>query len=105
VGLPLAVEFGKKRETIGFDLSQTRVESYRNVIDPTGEVSSEDLCAAAQLAVTTDPVALAQANFIIVVVLTPVDLAHQSGFRTLKARSNHVYNPTSDYGEVFPRRY
>ena len=40
VGLPLAVEFGKKYETIGYDLSQTKVESYRRLIDPTGEVSS-----------------------------------------------------------------
>ncbi len=43
VGLPLAVEFGKKRKTIGFDLSQAKIESYRRFVDPTGEVSSADL--------------------------------------------------------------
>jgi UDP-N-acetyl-D-mannosaminuronate dehydrogenase len=46
VGLPLAVEFGKKRPTLGFDLSPTKIESYRRFIDPTGEMSSEDLRAA-----------------------------------------------------------
>nr|MBA2689537.1 nucleotide sugar dehydrogenase [Burkholderiales bacterium] len=40
VGLPLAVEFGKKYRTVGFDLSQAKIESYRQHIDPTGEVSA-----------------------------------------------------------------
>ena len=43
VGLPLAVEFGKKVRTIGFDLLPRKIESYRRHVDPTGEVSSEDL--------------------------------------------------------------
>ena len=38
VGLPLAVEFGKKCRTIGYDLSQKKVEHYRRFVDPTGEV-------------------------------------------------------------------
>lgn len=46
VGLPLAVEFGKKFETIGFDLSDSKIASYKNYCDPTGEVSAEDLKAA-----------------------------------------------------------
>jgi UDP-N-acetyl-D-galactosamine dehydrogenase len=45
VGLPLAVEFGKKYPTIGFDLSTEKIEHYRRFIDPTGEVRSEDLRA------------------------------------------------------------
>ena len=77
VGLPLAVEFGKKRKTIGFDLSHAKVENYRRFVDPTGEVSSEDLRAAVQLTVSTEPAALAQADFIIIAVPTPVDSAHQ----------------------------
>ena len=40
VGLPLAVEFGKKYRTIGFDLSAEKVANYRNHVDPTGEVST-----------------------------------------------------------------
>ena len=90
VGLPLAVEFGKKGKTIGFDLSPAKVESYRRFVDPTGEVSGEDLRAAAQLTVTTDPAALAQADFIIVAVPTPVDAAHQPDFGALAGASESV---------------
>ena len=90
VGLPLAVEFGKKRKTIGFDLSQAKVENYRQCIDSTGEVSSEDLRAAKQLTVSTDPAVLAQADFIIVAVPTPVDLAHQPDLAALSGASESV---------------
>jgi UDP-N-acetyl-D-galactosamine dehydrogenase len=90
VGLPLAVEFGKKRKTIGFDLSPAKIESYRGFVDPTGEVSSEDLRAAVQLSVSTDPAALAQADFIIVAVPTPVDAAHQPDFGPLVGASESV---------------
>ena len=54
VGLPLAVEFGKKYHTIGYDLSEAKVESYKNYRDPTGEVSSEEL-RAARRTVSNDP--------------------------------------------------
>jgi UDP-N-acetyl-D-galactosamine dehydrogenase len=90
VGLPLAVEFGKKRETIGFDLSSAKVESYRRFVDPTGEVSSADLRAAERLTVTTDPATLARADFIVIAVPTPVDSAHQPDFRPLAAASESV---------------
>lgn len=90
VGLPLAVEFGKKRKTIGFDLSHAKVESYRRFVDPTGELSSEELRAAVQLTVSTDPAALAQADFIIVAVPTPVDAAHQPDLGALTGASETV---------------
>lgn len=90
VGLPLAVEFGKKRKTIGFDLSQAKVENYRRFVDPTGEVSSDDLRASSQLTVTTDPGALAQADFIVVAVPTPVDTAHQPDFGPLAGASESI---------------
>jgi UDP-N-acetyl-D-glucosamine/UDP-N-acetyl-D-galactosamine dehydrogenase len=90
VGLPLAVEFGKKQKTVGYDLSRAKVESYRRFVDPTGEVASEDLRAAAQLAVTTDPAALGQADFIVVAVPTPVDDAHQPDFGALAGASEAV---------------
>ena len=63
VGLPLAVEFGKKFRTIGLDLSAEKVASYKQHIDPTGEVSSADLKAATLLEVGTDPAALREADF------------------------------------------
>jgi UDP-N-acetyl-D-galactosamine dehydrogenase len=90
VGLPLAVEFGKKRKTIGFDLSQSKVESYRRFIDPTGEVSSADLRAAEHLTVSTDPAVLAEADYIVVAVPTPVDIAHNPDFTPLIGASESV---------------
>jgi UDP-N-acetyl-D-galactosamine dehydrogenase len=90
VGLPLAVEFGKKTRTIGFDLSEKKVGSYRNFIDPTGEVSEAQLRASRHLFVTTDAAALAEADTIIVAVPTPVDAAHQPDFGPLIGSSESV---------------
>ncbi len=90
VGLPLAVEFGKKYRTLGFDLSAEKVEAYRRHVDPTGEVSSEDLKAATQLEVSTDPAVVREADFIVVAVPTPVDDAHQPDFSPLVGASDFV---------------
>jgi UDP-N-acetyl-D-galactosamine dehydrogenase len=90
VGLPLAVAFGRKHPTIGFDLSAAKVENYRRFVDPTGEVSSTDLRAAEQLTVGTDPAALSAADFIVVAVPTPVDIAHQPDFSPLAGASQAV---------------
>jgi UDP-N-acetyl-D-galactosamine dehydrogenase len=90
VGLPLAVAFGRKWDTIGFDLSLAKVSSYRRFIDPTGEVTSDDLRAANRLVVTTDPAALADADFVVVAVPTPVDDAHQPDFGPLASASESV---------------
>jgi UDP-N-acetyl-D-glucosamine/UDP-N-acetyl-D-galactosamine dehydrogenase len=90
VGLPLAVEFAKKRQTIGYDLSRTKVESYKRYIDPTGEVSPDDFQAARELLVTIDPAELFRADYIIVAVPTPVDLAHQPDFSPLVGASEAV---------------
>ena len=90
VGLPLAVEFGKSFRTIGFDLSQEKVEAYRRGVDPTGEVASEDLRAAKRLQVTTDAADLRQADFVIVAVPTPVDDAHNPDSSPLVSASEFV---------------
>ena len=90
VGLPLAVEFGKKRTTVGFDLSVSKIESYRRFIDPTGELDSADLRAATQLSVSADPAALAGADYIVVAVPTPVDIAHNPDFTPLAGASKTV---------------
>jgi UDP-N-acetyl-D-galactosamine dehydrogenase len=90
VGLPLAVEFGKKMQTIGYDLSAEKIENYRRYCDPTGEVSTADLKAATQLTVTTDPARLAEADFIVVAVPTPVDDAHIPDFSPLIGSSTTV---------------
>jgi UDP-N-acetyl-D-galactosamine dehydrogenase len=83
VGLPLAVEFGKKFRTVGFDLSAEKVAAYREFNDPTGEVASEDLRAATQLTCHTDPAVLSDADFVVIAVPTPVDGAHQPDFTPL----------------------
>jgi len=90
VGLPLAVEFGRKFRTVGFDLSKDKVDAYRRGEDPTGEVSREALAAAKRLEVTTDPASLAVADFIVVAVPTPVDDAHQPDFSPLVGASEFV---------------
>ena len=90
VGLPLAVEFGKKGRTLGFDLSTAKIEHYRNFVDPTGEVSTEALKAARFLEVGTDPSVLADADFIVVAVPTPVDIAHNPDFTPLAGASRTV---------------
>jgi UDP-N-acetyl-D-galactosamine dehydrogenase len=88
--MPLAVEFGKKRTTIGFDLSSSKIESYKKYVDPTGELSPAELKAAEQLSVSTDPAALANAKYIVVAVPTPVDEAHNPDFTPLAGASKTV---------------
>ena len=90
VGLPLAVEFGKKYRTLGFDLATEKVASYRRFVDPTGEVSSEDLRASTGLECSTDPAVLGEADFVIVAVPTPVDEAHRPDFTPLVKSSESV---------------
>ena len=90
VGLPLAVEFGKKFPTVGFDLSTAKIDAYRRHVDPTREVSTEELRAATGLSVTSDPTELSRADFIIVAVPTPIDEAHQPDFGPLLGASESV---------------
>ncbi|TAE84004.1 MAG: Vi polysaccharide biosynthesis UDP-N-acetylglucosamine C-6 dehydrogenase TviB [Bacteroidetes bacterium] len=73
VGLPLAVEFGKKYPTIGFDINQARITELQQKHDRTLEVSSEQLAEATHLTYTASLDVLKQANFYIVTVPTPID--------------------------------
>lgn len=90
VGLPLAVEFGKKHRTIGFDMSEEKVQAYRRHVDPTGELSADELKAAGLLEPTTDPARLKEADFIIVAVPTPIDDAHNPDFGPLLKASESI---------------
>jgi UDP-N-acetyl-D-galactosamine dehydrogenase len=83
VGLPLAIAFGQRRRTIGFDLSKEKIDAYRRCVDPTGEVGSEQFAAARMLEVTTDASQLAAADDVVVAVPTPVDVAKQPDFSPL----------------------
>jgi UDP-N-acetyl-D-galactosamine dehydrogenase len=73
VGLPLAVEFGKKYNVIGLDLKQSRIEELKSGKDSTLETSPEQLASARLLRFTTDYRDLADCNHFIVTVPTPVD--------------------------------
>jgi UDP-N-acetyl-D-galactosamine dehydrogenase len=90
VGLPVAVAFGRERRTIGFDLSRRRIESLRRHVDATGEVSTTELMASGHLRATPDPGELAQADFIIVAVPTPISAARQPDLRPLERASETV---------------
>ncbi|MBK1781734.1 Vi polysaccharide biosynthesis UDP-N-acetylglucosamine C-6 dehydrogenase TviB [Advenella sp. WQ 585] len=73
VGLPLAVEFGKKRPVLGFDINQKRIAELQGGQDHTLEVSDEELAEASHLSFSADPAELAKANTFIVTVPTPID--------------------------------
>lgn len=73
VGLPLAVEFGKKLSVVGFDIHQKRIEELRNGQDHTLEVSPEELVQAINLTYSADLEDLKNCNFFIVTVPTPID--------------------------------
>ena len=90
VGLPLAIEFGKRFRTIGFDLSVAKVEAYLEHEDPTGEVGAEAFATATMFHPTTNPSALKDADFIVVAVPTPVDDAHIPDFSPLISASTLV---------------
>ncbi|WP_304442187.1 Vi polysaccharide biosynthesis UDP-N-acetylglucosamine C-6 dehydrogenase TviB [Polynucleobacter kasalickyi] len=73
VGLPLAVEFGKKRTVIGFDINQNRIEQLRSCIDITLEINEEELYESKHLSFTTNLDDLKLCNCFIVTVPTPID--------------------------------
>lgn len=73
VGLPLAVEFGKKYQVIGFDINKKRINELKNGQDKTLEVSSEELAEAKKISYTDKLEDLKAANIFIVTVPTPVD--------------------------------
>ena len=75
VGLPLAVEFGKVRETVGFDINNNRVEELKNSYDRTKETSAEDLSSASFLDYTNNISDIFDASIYIVTVPTPIDSA------------------------------
>ena len=71
VGMPIAVEFAKHINVIGFDINETRVNEYKNGIDSTNEVGEE--ISKTTVDFTSDPKRLKDAKFIIVAVPTPVN--------------------------------
>ena len=77
VGLPLALAFGRKMNTIGFDISESKLKAYMSGYDPTGEMEPELFQQATKLIFTANPSELKKADFIVVAVPTPIDNAKQ----------------------------
>ena len=73
VGLPLAVEFGRKYQTLGFDINEQRIAELSDGTDRTLEVDSEELASADHLSFTSRIEDLKECNFFIVTVPTPID--------------------------------
>lgn len=90
VGLPLAVEFGKVMDVIGFDINEERIKELRDGFDRTREVESEDLKAAKHLSFSADLKDLSNVSFFIVTVPTPVDEARKPDLRPLIGASKTV---------------
>jgi UDP-N-acetyl-D-galactosamine dehydrogenase len=90
VGLPLAVAFGRKVRTIGYDPAAEKVAAYREGRDPTGELAPGELAAARSLECTTDPARLSECDVIIVAVPTPVDEARLPDFTPLISACRHL---------------
>lgn len=90
VGLPLAVAFGKAYKTIGYDLSKEKIAQFKKHNDSTGEVSKEEFETSNYLEITSDPVKIKEADFIIVAVPTPIDAAHQPDLAPVISASNTV---------------
>ncbi|MER1939317.1 MULTISPECIES: Vi polysaccharide biosynthesis UDP-N-acetylglucosamine C-6 dehydrogenase TviB [unclassified Castellaniella] len=90
VGLPLAVEFGKQRDVLGFDINARRIEELRAGQDHTLEVSGPELAEATQLHYSADPAELASANVFIVTVPTPIDQYKQPDLTPLERASETI---------------
>lgn len=90
VGLPLAAEFGKYYDTIGFDIKKSRLEELRQGVDSTLEIPTEALRAAKRLRCTGDPEELRDRDVFIVTVPTPVDKYNTPDLRPLRLASETV---------------
>jgi UDP-N-acetyl-D-glucosamine/UDP-N-acetyl-D-galactosamine dehydrogenase len=98
VGLPVAIAFGKKQRTIGFDINRARIAELRDGYDHTGEVAAEDL-AAADIVFTDSTAVLREADFHIVAVPTPIDAANQPDL-ALMCRASETVGTVLKAGDI-----
>lgn len=92
VGLPLAVEFGKKYPTIGFDINQRRVSELKQGVDTTMEIDPPDLASASRLTFTTRSQEMVRASVYIVTVPTPIDRHKQPDLTPIEKASETIGN-------------
>ena len=90
VGLPLAIEFGKKYQTIGFDINIDRIEDLKNGIDHTNEATPEQLSSAQELTFSSDINDIKDSTIYIVTVPTPIDEFKTPDLKTIKSCFSNV---------------
>ena len=90
VGIPLAVEFGKKFETIGYDINHQRIDELKNHYDRTLEMTSLELKSSKNLKYTTNPDDLKNCNIFIITVPTPINNKNLPDLKPLKSSSKVV---------------
>jgi len=99
VGLPLAVEFGKHRPVVGFDINQPRIDALNAGHDATLEVDDAELARAQQLSFSSDPAALNDCNVYIVTVPTPID-KHKRPDLTPLVKASETIGKTLKKGDI-----
>jgi len=90
VGLPLAIEFGKNRNVIGFDINKVRIQQLKQGNDVTKECSLDSIKSAQNLKFSSDLVDIKDAEIFIVTVPTPIDKANQPNLEPLKIASKNI---------------
>jgi UDP-N-acetyl-D-galactosamine dehydrogenase len=83
VGLPLAIEFGKKMNTVGFDVNEKRIDQLKKGVDVSGEISKKEISQAKKLSFTASADDLKKSNFFIIAVPTPVTESRYPDFDPL----------------------
>jgi len=99
VGLPLAVEFGKRYDTLGFDINATRVEQLRTGLDTTLEVDADELAAASRLRFSASLDDIRPCNVYIVTVPTPIDSAKRPDLTPL-IKASEALGKVIEVGDV-----
>ena len=99
VGLPLAVEFGKKYQTIGFDISKSRIKELEQGVDSTLEVEPDELKSVKDLAYTCDLKDIQRCNVYIVTVPTPIDRYKRPDLSPL-TNASHMLGALLNEGDV-----
>ena len=90
VGLPLAVEFGKKREIVGFDINKERIAQLEKGTDPTFQMTEEELNEAVHLSYTMNPNDIKDCKIFIVTVPTPIDKHKRPDLNPLQNSSEMI---------------
>ncbi|SFC91163.1 UDP-N-acetyl-D-galactosamine dehydrogenase [Flexibacter flexilis DSM 6793] len=99
VGLPLAVEFGKKYKVVGFDINHERIEELSKGYDRTLEVEKNELLSSANLSFASNPDAITDANVYIVTVPTPID-KHKSPDLTPLIKASETVGKVLSKGDI-----